>query len=101
MWSRTSGVEGEVIQQLLDLYENAAKGGPEMIVVEAVGLDGRYVWPEPQLRIDDARFMPGLGRVVDLIHRNGCACEHHPEKGNRPHVRPSRPPRTSGSEQDL
>jgi 2,4-dienoyl-CoA reductase-like NADH-dependent reductase (Old Yellow Enzyme family)/NADPH-dependent 2,4-dienoyl-CoA reductase/sulfur reductase-like enzyme len=75
MWSRTSSVEGEVTQQLLDMYEAAARGGPAMIVVEAIGVDGRYVWPESQLRIDDAKFMPGLRRLVDIIHRNGCACE--------------------------
>ena len=75
MWSRTSSVEGEVTQQLLDMYEAAAKGGPAMIVVEAIGVDGRYVWPESQLRLDDAKFMPGLRRLVDIIHRNGCACE--------------------------
>ena len=75
MWSRTSGVEGEVTQQLLDMYEAAAKGGSAMIVVEAIGVDGRYVWPESQLRIDDAVFMPGLRRLVEVIHRNGCACE--------------------------
>jgi 2,4-dienoyl-CoA reductase-like NADH-dependent reductase (Old Yellow Enzyme family)/NADPH-dependent 2,4-dienoyl-CoA reductase/sulfur reductase-like enzyme len=75
MWSRTSSVEGEVTQQLLDMYEASAKGGPAMIVVEAIGVDGRYVWPESQLRIDDAKFMPGLRRLVDIIHRNGCACE--------------------------
>jgi 2,4-dienoyl-CoA reductase-like NADH-dependent reductase (Old Yellow Enzyme family)/NADPH-dependent 2,4-dienoyl-CoA reductase/sulfur reductase-like enzyme len=75
MWSRTSSVEGEVTQQLLDMYETAAKGGPAMIVVEAIGVDARYVWPESQLRLDDAKFMPGLRRLVDIIHRNGCACE--------------------------
>jgi len=75
MWSRTSSVEGEVTQQLLDLYERAAKGGVAMIVVEATGIDGRYVWPESQLRIDDVKFMPGLRRLVDVIHSNGCACE--------------------------
>ena len=75
MWSRTSSVEGEVTQQCLDMYESAAKGGVGMVVVEAIGVDGRYVWREPQLRIDDAKFMPGLRRLVDIIHLNGCACE--------------------------
>lgn len=75
MWSRMSSVAGEVTQQLLDMYEQAAKGGVALIVVEGMGIDGRYLWPEPQLRIDDKKFMPGLRRLVDIIHRNGCACE--------------------------
>ncbi len=75
MWSRTSSVDGEVTQQLLDLYENAAKGGPSMIIVEAVAIAERYSWPESQLRIDDAKFMPGLRRLVEIIHLNGVACE--------------------------
>jgi 2,4-dienoyl-CoA reductase-like NADH-dependent reductase (Old Yellow Enzyme family)/thioredoxin reductase len=75
MWSRTSSADGEVTQQLLDLYEHAAKGGPSMIIVEAVAIAERYSWPESQLRIDDARFMPGLQRLVETIHLNGVACE--------------------------
>jgi 2,4-dienoyl-CoA reductase-like NADH-dependent reductase (Old Yellow Enzyme family) len=75
MWSRTSSVEGEVTQHLLDMYEAAARGGPAMIVVAATGVDGRYVWPESQLRLDHAKYMPGLRRLVDIIHHNGCACE--------------------------
>lgn len=75
MWSRTSSVDGEVTQQLLDLYERAAKGGPAMIIVEAVAIAERYSWPESQLRIDDAKFMPGLQRLVEMIHLNGVACE--------------------------
>lgn len=75
MWSRTSNVEGEVTEQLLDMYETAARGGPSMIIVEAVAVAARYAWPESQLRIDDVKFMPGLRRLVEIIHLNGTACE--------------------------
>jgi 2,4-dienoyl-CoA reductase-like NADH-dependent reductase (Old Yellow Enzyme family)/thioredoxin reductase len=75
MWSRTSSVDGEVTQQLLDLYENAAKGGPSLIIVEAVAIAERYSWPESQLRIDDVKFMPGLRRLVETIHLNSVTCE--------------------------
>jgi 2,4-dienoyl-CoA reductase-like NADH-dependent reductase (Old Yellow Enzyme family)/thioredoxin reductase len=75
MWSRTSNVEGEVTEQLLDMYESAAKGGPSMIIVEAVAVAARYAWPESQPRIDDVKFTPGLRRLVEIIHLNGTACE--------------------------
>ncbi len=75
MWSRTSNVEGEVTEQLLGMYESAAKGGLSMIIVEAVAVAARYAWPESQLRIDDVKFMPGLRRLVEIIHLNGTACE--------------------------
>ena len=67
MWSRTSTVNGEVTQQLLDMYASAAKGGVSMIIVEAIGIAGRYAWPEPQLLIDDVKFMPGLRRLVEAL----------------------------------
>jgi 2,4-dienoyl-CoA reductase-like NADH-dependent reductase (Old Yellow Enzyme family)/thioredoxin reductase len=75
MWSRTSSITGEVTQQLLDLYEAAARGGPAMIIVEATGITSRYVWPESQLLIDDVKFIPGLRRLVEIIHLNNSACE--------------------------
>jgi 2,4-dienoyl-CoA reductase-like NADH-dependent reductase (Old Yellow Enzyme family) len=75
MWSRTSNVEGEVTEQLLGMYESAAKGGVSMIIVEAVAVAARYAWPESQPRIDDVKFMPGLRRLVEIIHLNGTACE--------------------------
>lgn len=75
MWSRYSGVNGEVTQQILDMYESASKGGPAMIIVEAMAIADRYTWSESQLRIDDPKFLPGLGRLVETIHLNGTACE--------------------------
>lgn len=75
MWSRTSGVSGEVTDQMLAMYESAARGGPSMIIIEATAVAWQYAWPESQLRIDDVRFMPGLRRLVETIHLNGSACE--------------------------
>jgi 2,4-dienoyl-CoA reductase-like NADH-dependent reductase (Old Yellow Enzyme family)/NADPH-dependent 2,4-dienoyl-CoA reductase/sulfur reductase-like enzyme len=46
-----------------------------MIIIEAVGVAKRYLWPETQLRIDDVKFMPGLRRLVETIHLNSVACE--------------------------
>jgi 2,4-dienoyl-CoA reductase-like NADH-dependent reductase (Old Yellow Enzyme family)/thioredoxin reductase len=73
--SRTSSVDGEVTQQLIDMYENAAKGGPAMIIIEATAISGRFGWKESHLRIDDPKYISGLRRVVEAIHLNGVACE--------------------------
>lgn len=75
MWTRTCSTDGEVTQQQLDYYENAAKGGPSMIIVEAIAVAERYSWPESQLRIDDIRYMAGLKRLVETIHLNNVPCE--------------------------
>lgn len=75
IWSRLSSVNGEVTQQLIDMYANAAKGEPAMIIIEATAVSGRFAWKESHLRIDDNKYMSGLHRVVEAIHLNGVACE--------------------------
>ena len=75
VWSRMASVEGEVTQQLVDMYENFAKGGAAMVIIEGIAVDGRHTWVQPQIRIDDAKYLPGLRRLVDVIHLNGAACE--------------------------
>ena len=74
IWSRTASVDGEVTQQALDMYENFAKGGVSMVIVEAIAVDGRHTWEQPQFRIDDVKYLPGLRRLVEVIHLNGAAC---------------------------
>lgn len=75
MMSGYVSANGEVTEQLLDHYAHAAKGGPAMIIVEITAIADHYAFPEGQLRIDDARFMRGLHRLVEAIHLNGVACE--------------------------
>lgn len=61
---------GEVSQQLIDMYENSAKGGVSLIIVEVTAIDGRHKGVG-QLQIDDRKFGPGLHRLVEAIHLNG------------------------------
>ncbi len=74
-WTRTASVEGEVTQQTLDLYESFARGGAGMIMIEGIAVHGGHTWLEPQIRIDDPKYMPGLRRLVDIIHMNDSLCE--------------------------
>jgi 2,4-dienoyl-CoA reductase-like NADH-dependent reductase (Old Yellow Enzyme family)/NADPH-dependent 2,4-dienoyl-CoA reductase/sulfur reductase-like enzyme len=67
--------DGEVTDRLIDHYADAAKGGLAMVIVEFMAVDWRYGAPLGQLRIDDARFLRPLYRLVEAIHRNNVACE--------------------------
>ncbi len=79
MWTRYASVEGEVTQQLIDYYTARAKSGVGMIIQEATGVDPRHVWEEPQIRIDDDRYVPGLHRLVEAVHNTGAliVCQLH------------------------
>jgi len=65
--------EGVVTQQLKDYYEERAKGGVGIIVVEAccvsypIGLSTAQ-----QIGVYDDRQIPGLKELVDVIHRHDC-----------------------------
>lgn len=62
---------GHVTDLLLDHYAEMASSGVAMVVVEKTavhlsGLEGRFV-----LRIDTDGCLPGLKRLVDVIHQGG------------------------------
>lgn len=64
-WRATD--EGVVTPEVLDWYERFARGRPAGLVVEATGV--RDVPSGPLLRIGHDRFLPGLGRLVDVVRR--------------------------------
>ncbi|MBI4330741.1 MAG: FAD-dependent oxidoreductase [Chloroflexi bacterium] len=71
MWTRYASVNGEVTQQLIDYYTARAKSGIAMIIQESTAVDGRHVWKEPEIRIDEDRYLPGLHRLVEAVHAAG------------------------------
>jgi 2,4-dienoyl-CoA reductase-like NADH-dependent reductase (Old Yellow Enzyme family)/NADPH-dependent 2,4-dienoyl-CoA reductase/sulfur reductase-like enzyme len=73
MWTRMATVNGEVSQQMINHYAARSRGGAALVIIEATMVDGRYGWPTPTLCIDNIRYMPGLSRLVEAIHRNGAA----------------------------
>jgi len=91
MHSNLAGVNGEVSQQLLDMYEHSARQGVGLIIIEATEVDGRH-WAHNALRIDDEKFEPGLRRLVEIIHDNDVPAviqlRHYGMWGNDP-VSPS------------
>jgi 2,4-dienoyl-CoA reductase-like NADH-dependent reductase (Old Yellow Enzyme family) len=92
MWNRYASVNGEVTQQTIDYYVERAKSGVAMIIQEATGVDPNHLWIEPQLRIDNDKFVPGLHRLVEAIHNHGaliiCQLHHAGMFGQNP-VAPS------------
>jgi dimethylglycine catabolism A len=64
-WRATE--EGYVTNEVIDWYERFARGMPGAIVVEATGI--RDVPSGPLLRIGHDRFLPGLRRLVETVHR--------------------------------
>ena len=64
-WRATDG--GEVTDDVVDWYARFAAGRPGVIVVEATGI--RDVPSGPLLRIGHDRFVPGLKRLVEAVHK--------------------------------
>ncbi len=64
-WRATG--EGEVTDNVLDWYGRFARGRPGAIVVEATGI--RDIPSGPLLRIGDDRYIPGLTRLAEIVHR--------------------------------
>jgi 2,4-dienoyl-CoA reductase-like NADH-dependent reductase (Old Yellow Enzyme family)/thioredoxin reductase len=63
---------GGATETLIDYYEARAKGGTGLIIVENCCVD----YPggksgATQLRLDEDRFIPGISRLVDVLHYYG------------------------------
>jgi len=68
-WTRMASIDGEVTDRIIDHYVARARGGVGLICTEAVAVDPRHTWIEPQLRIDDNKYAPGMHRLVESVHR--------------------------------
>ena len=64
-WRATE--EGEVTDELLEWYGRFAEGKPGAIVVEATGI--RDIPSGPLLRIGHDRYIDGLRKLVEVVHR--------------------------------
>jgi 2,4-dienoyl-CoA reductase-like NADH-dependent reductase (Old Yellow Enzyme family)/thioredoxin reductase len=62
--------DGHVTDLMIHHYEQRAKGGVGLIVVEGTGIDypGCKGWIN-EAGIDDDKYIPGLKRLVDAVHR--------------------------------
>lgn len=72
MGTNLAGSEGEVTDQLVAYYEERAKGGTGLIIVEFTCIDYEYGKGFiRQLRLDDDRFIPGIQRLANTIQQHG------------------------------
>ncbi|WP_138419393.1 NAD(P)/FAD-dependent oxidoreductase [Aquibacillus sediminis] len=72
MGTNLAGVDGEVTDHLIAYYEERAKGGTGLIVTEFTCIDSEYGRGfARQLRLDEDRFMPGIHRLANAVHKYG------------------------------
>lgn len=62
--------EGEVTDRLIAFYEERATGGVALIIVGGCIID-EYSGGRSMIDISDDRFIPGLKRLTDTVHKSG------------------------------
>ena len=63
--------DGEVTERMIRYYEEQARGGAGLIIVEVITVD-RGGWAgSTRLRIDSDRFIPGLRKLATSIKKLG------------------------------
>jgi 2,4-dienoyl-CoA reductase-like NADH-dependent reductase (Old Yellow Enzyme family)/thioredoxin reductase len=72
MGTNLAGDQGEVTEELIAYYEERAKGGVGLMIIEFTCIDYEYGKGFiRQLRLDDDRFIPGMNRLAQAIHKYG------------------------------
>jgi 2,4-dienoyl-CoA reductase (NADPH2) len=63
---------GEVSRMILDYYERVAKGGAAMVYIGSASVSSPTGFIQTgNLRVDDDRFISGLGKLSEVIQMNG------------------------------
>lgn len=72
MGTNLGGPNGEVTDHQIAYYEDRAKGGTGLIIVEYTSIDYEYGRSTfNQLRIDEDRFIPGIHRLAAAVQKYG------------------------------
>ncbi|MEH7495793.1 FAD-dependent oxidoreductase [Neobacillus niacini] len=72
MGTNLAGPQGEVTDELIAYYEERAKGGTGLIIVEFTCIDYEYGKGFiRQVRLDDDRFIPGIHALANAVHKYG------------------------------
>ncbi len=71
MTTRKADAEGYVTEETLAWYEARAKGGVGLVTVEMAAPERAGKHRNFELGLYDDRFLPGLTRIVDVIHAAG------------------------------
>ena len=74
MGTNYANESGEVTEQLLEYYEERARGGAGLVTIGSTGVDSpRCHAIARQLRIDDHRYIAGLSKLATRIQNHGAA----------------------------
>lgn len=71
MGTNLATADGEASHQIIEYYKERAKGGVGLICVETTGVMPTGKAIPRSLRIDDGKYIPGLGDLTDAIHAYG------------------------------
>jgi len=76
--------DGRVTEEVVCYYRERARGGVALIIVETTCVDAPIGKTTAyQLAIDDDKFIPGLSRLAETIHRHGARTVLQLQHGGR------------------
>jgi 2,4-dienoyl-CoA reductase-like NADH-dependent reductase (Old Yellow Enzyme family) len=75
--------QGEVTEDLVELYRRLALGGVGLIITGIASVMSKAHSPHRSMLIDSDELIPGLKRISDTVHNLGHGCKimiqlHHP-----------------------
>ncbi|MFC1904909.1 FAD-dependent oxidoreductase [Chloroflexota bacterium] len=70
MGTNYSSGKGYISQQIIDYYEERARGGVGLLIIEAVAVDFRCRRRFNELTLANDRYIPGLRRLAKVIHKH-------------------------------
>ncbi|MDF7671101.1 FAD-dependent oxidoreductase [Orbaceae bacterium ESL0721] len=72
MGSNYATLNGEIVEDHIQYYEQRAKGGTGLIILENVCVDFPYgTNGTTQLRLDNDQYIPGLYNFTERLHKHG------------------------------
>ncbi|MBN2098092.1 MAG: FAD-dependent oxidoreductase [Dehalococcoidia bacterium] len=84
MGTNMGTADGHVTEEIVCYYRERAKGGVGLIIVETTCVDAPVGKTTAyQLAIDDDKFIPGLSRLAETIHRHGARTVLQLQHGGR------------------
>lgn len=72
-WTVYAEPDGAIGDRVVAYYDDLASGGVGLVTVEESVCDFPLGASRmPHIRLDDDRFIPGLKRLADAVHKHGC-----------------------------